>query len=196
MSALDNITLGLGERPALLVVDASCAFTDPESPLGSDFTKEIEAVQAIMEIASRLKWPRFFSTVWYESDREASVFREKLPALNVLTPGSPGASVDSRLRVSIEDRVFRKTHASCFFNTELDSWLHHAGVDSLVITGFTTSGCVRATAVDALQYNYRAVVIADAVGDRDPAAHRANLYDIGAKYGDVCTLRELELALD
>ena len=196
MGALDNVTLGLGERPALLVVDASCAFTDPESPLGSDFTKEIEAVKAIMEIAARRKWQRFFSTVWYESDREASVFREKLPALNVLTPGSPGASVDSRLRVSIEDRVFRKTHASCFFNTELDSWLHHAGVDSLVITGFTTSGCVRATAVDALQYNYRAVVIADAVGDRDPAAHRANLYDIGAKYGDVCTLRELELALD
>ena len=193
---MDNLTLGLGERPALLVVDASRAFTDPESPLGSDFTKEIEAVKAIMEIAARLKWPRFFSTVWYESDGEASVFREKLPALNVLTPGSPGVSVDSRLPVSDDDRVFRKTHASCFFNTELDSWLHHAGVDSLVITGFTTSGCVRATAVDALQHNYRAVVIADAVGDRDPAAHRANLYDIGAKYGDVCTLRELVLALD
>ncbi len=151
MSALEKTTLGLGACPALLVVDASRAFTDPESPLGSDFTKEIEVMRAIMEIAGRLKWPRFFSTVWYESDSEATVFREKLPALNVLTPGSPGVSVDSRLPVSDDDRVFRKTHASCFFNTELDSWLHHAGVDSLVITGFTTSGCVRATAVDALQ---------------------------------------------
>jgi len=196
VSALEKTTLGLGEHPALLVVDASCAFTDPESPLGSDFTREIEVMQAVMEIAQHLQWPRFFSTVWYESDSEATVFREKLPALNALTPDSSGVSVDSRLPVTIDDRVFRKTHASCFFNTELDSWLHQAGVDSLVITGFTTSGCVRATAVDALQYNYRTVVIEDAVGDRDPAAHRANLYDIGAKYGDVCTLRELEFALN
>ena len=195
MSALKKTTLGLGVRPALLVVDASCAFTDPASPLGSDFTNEIAAVQAVMEIARGLKWPRFFSTVWYESDSEASVFREKLPALNMLKPGSPVVAVDSRLPVSNDDRVFRKTHASCFFNTELDSWLREKGVDSLVITGFTTSGCVRATAVDALQHNYRSVVVADAVGDRDAAAHRANLYDIDAKYGDVCTLVELEAAL-
>ncbi len=195
MSALDKIELGLGDRPALLVVDASCAFTDPQSPLGCDVTKEIEAIQAVMEIASRLKWLRFFSTVWYESDDEGSVFREMLPALNVLTADSPGVSVDRRLPVVADDRVFRKTLASCFFNTELDSWLQRAGVDSLVIAGFTTSGCVRATAVDALQHNYRVVVVSDAVGDRDPAAHRANLYDIGAKYGDVCTLHDLELAL-
>ena len=112
----------------------------------------------------------------------------------VLTLDSDSVAIDNRLPVTVDDVVFRKTHASCFFDTELDLWLQRAGVDSLVITGFTTSGCVRATAVDALQHNYRTVVIEDAVGDREPGAHRANLYDIGAKYGDVCTLRELELA--
>ena len=195
MDRLNNTTLGLGEHPALLVVDASCAFTDPASPLGSDFTKEIEAICVIMEIASRLNWPRLFSTVWYESDSEASVFREKLPALNMLTPDDPAVSVDGRLAVSIDDRVFRKTHASSFFGTELDLWLRSENVDSLVVTGFTTSGCVRATVVDALQHNYRTLVVSDAVGDRDPAAHRANLYDISAKYGDVCTLSEFELVV-
>jgi len=137
-----------------------------------------------------------FAMHWYESASEARVFREKLPALNVLTRGSEMVSIDSRLPVTVDDRVFRKTHASCFFGTELDLWLRQAGVDSLVITGFTTSGCVRATAVDALQYNYRAVVIEDAVGDRDTPAHHANLYDIGAKYGDICTLREFEHAIE
>ena len=192
---LANTELGLGEHPALLIVDASCAFTDPRSPLGGDFAAEIEAIQRLMEIAQRCKWPRFFSTIWYESDDEARVFREKLPALNALVAGRAEVSIDGRLPVSAGDHVFRKTHASCFFETELNKWLRNADVDSLVIAGFTTSGCVRATAVDALQHGYRAIVVEDAVGDREPAAHRANLYDIEAKYGDVCSLVDLRLRL-
>jgi nicotinamidase-related amidase len=93
--------------------------------------------------------------------------------------------------VDASDRVFRKTHASCFFGTDLYRWLREASVDGLVIAGFTTSGCVRASAVDALQNDYRTTVIEDAVGDRDPAAHAANLYDIEAKYGDVRSLVSL-----
>ena len=192
MSALQKTTLGLGERPALLVVDASRAFTDPQSPLGGDFAKEIATIRQLMGLAEERNWPRYFSTVWFESDDEARVFREKLPALNALIAGSDEVSIDVRLRVSEDDYVFRKTHASCFFGTQLDTWLRSRNVDSLVVAGFTTSGCVRATAVDSLQHGYRTIVIEDAVGDRDPAAHLANLYDIDAKYGDVCLLSELK----
>ncbi len=191
MAVLQKTTLGLGQRPALLVVDASRAFTDPQSPLGSDFANEIAAIRELMEIAQRSKWPRLFSTVWYESEDEAVLFREKLPALNALVAGSAEVLIDSRLPVSADDQVFRKAHASCFFGTDLNRWLRDLDVDSLVVAGFTTSGCVRATAVDALQHGYRTIVIADAVGDRDPVAHRANLYDIEAKYGDVCSLADL-----
>jgi nicotinamidase-related amidase len=191
MGALTAKTLSLGTSPALLVVDASRAFTEPDSPLGADFTNEIEAIRALMVLALKHSWPRFFSTVWFESDDEATVFRNKLPVLNTLVAGSTEVAIDDRLPVTVEDRVFRKTHASCFFGTDLDQWLREQGVDSLVIAGFTTSGCVRATAVDALQYDYRTFVIEDAVGDRDAAAHRANLYDIEAKYGEVCTLAHL-----
>jgi nicotinamidase-related amidase len=191
MGALTAKTLTLGTSPALLVVDASRAFTEPDSPLGADFTNEIEAIRALMALALKHSWPRFFSTVWFESDDEATVFRNKLPVLNTLVAGSAEVAIDDRLPVTVEDRVFRKTHASCFFGTDLDQWLREQGVDSLVIAGFTTSGCVRATAVDALQYDYRTFVIEDAVGDRDAAAHRANLYDIEAKYGEVCTLAHL-----
>ena len=191
MPALDKTSVGLGERPALLVVDASVAFTDPGCPLGADFSAEIGVISGLMSLAAGSGWPRFFSTVWYESDDEARVFREKVPALNLLNEGSPLVAIDPRLPLDASDRVFRKTHASCFFGTELHRRLQDGGVDSLVIAGFTTSGCVRASVVDALQNDYRTTVVSDAVGDRDAAAHAANLYDIEAKYGDVVALASL-----
>ena len=188
---LANTELGLGERPALLIVDASCAFTDPDSPLGADFAREIDKINELLVIARQLGWPRFFSTVWYESDAEARVFRDKLPALDALQAGAEAVEIDPRLTIDDQDHLFRKTHASCFFGTDLHDRLRSAGVDSLVIGGFTTSGCVRATAVDALQYDYRTTVIEDAVGDRDENAHRANLFDLSAKYADVISLANL-----
>jgi len=191
VAVLENTTLGLGQRPALIVVDASRAFTDPRSPLGGEFGAEVAAIAQLMEIAQQRGWPRLFSTVWYESNDEARVFREKLPALNILAAGSDEVRIDPRLPVGERDRVFRKTHVSCFFDTPVHEWLQTAGIDSVVLAGFSTSGCVRATAVDALQHDYRTVVVEDAVGDRDAAAHRANLYDIAAKYGDVCRLADL-----
>ena len=193
MAILASNALGLGTSPALLVVDASVAFTDPQSSLGAEFTEEIAAINRLLELAGQAQWPRFFSTVWYETMSEARVFRDKLPSLNLLEAGSSLVQIDPRLVRSSDDVVFRKTHASCFFGTQLDDWLRSTGVDSLVICGFTTSGCVRATAVDALQYDYRSVVVEECVGDRDQSAHIANLHDIGAKYGDVVSLSSLEL---
>lgn len=195
MSKLERNTLGLGAHPALLVVDASVAFTDPDSPLGGRFDAEIDTIIALMELARQQRWPRFLSTVWYESADEARVFREKLPDLDLLQAGSDQTAIDPRLPVDVSDVVIRKTHASFFFGTDLDARLRLNEIDSLVIAGFTTSGCVRATAVDGLQHDYRSIVIEDAVGDRDALAHAANLSDIDAKYGDVCTLAQLEEAL-
>lgn len=182
---------GSGSSPALLVVDASLGFTDPASPLGGDFSAELDRINALLELAHMCRWPVFLSTVVYHTADEARVFRAKLPDLNRLSAGSPWVAIDERLRLGTEDRIFEKTHASCFHGTELDRWLTAGGIDTVIVTGFTTSGCVRASAVDALQYDYRTLVVADAVGDRDAAAHKANLRDLGLKYADVVNSDDL-----
>ena len=128
------------------------------------------------------------TTVIYHDDSQARVFRDRVPALNLLKPGSPWVEVDPRLEPAAGERVVEKQWASGFFKTDLDESLRAMGVDSLVVTGLTTSGCVRATAVDGLQYDYKVVVPAEAVGDRNPDAHRANLFDLNAKYVDVLDL--------
>lgn len=189
--ALETNDLVLGARPALIVVDASLGFTDPSSPLGADFSAPIELITRLLQLARERDWPVVFTTVWYESDEEAAVFRRKLPALNALERDSRLAEIDPRLRVDKNDRVLRKLHASAFHGTDLDGILRGNGVDSLVICGFTTSGCIRATAVDALQFGYPSVVVEDAVADRDAAAHQANLYDLQAKYCSVLPLDRL-----
>jgi nicotinamidase-related amidase len=185
--ALDSRATGIGQRPALLVVDASLGFTDPQSPLGADFGAEIERLNDLLDHAHDNGWPVFLSTVAYRDAGQARVFRARLPDLDLLAAGSRWVAIDDRLRLAPADRVFEKTHASAFHGTGLDAWLRESGIDTLLIGGFTTSGCVRASAVDALQYDYRTVVVEDAVGDRDAAAHAANLKDLGLKYADVLT---------
>ncbi|MEM1230321.1 MAG: isochorismatase family protein [Pseudomonadota bacterium] len=189
--ALDTAPLALGKTPALIVVDASCGFTDPQCPLGSAVDDEIAVINTLIERARSGGWPCCFSTVVYDDAAQASVFRRKVPALNLLTRESGLGAIDPRLSTRGGDLILEKTHASCFHETELDEWLRARDVDSLLITGFTTSGCVRATAVDALQYNYPTFVVTDAVADRDPQAHAANLYDLQAKYTELIDSRTL-----
>ena len=182
---------GMGDRPALLVVDASVGFTNPASPLGADFDGEIDRIARLMDHAHARGWPVLLSTVVYHDADQARVFRDKLPDLNVLTPGSPWVAIDPRLPLQPGDRVFEKTHASCFHGTQLAGWLAAAAVDTIIVAGFTTSGCVRASAVDALQHDFRTLVVEDAVGDRDASAHQANLRDLGLKYVDLITTTTL-----
>lgn len=188
---LSSRATGAGRHPALLVVDASLGFTDPGSPLGADFADELACIAGLMTTAHERGWPVFLSTVVYHDPDEARVFRDKLPDLDLLEAGSRWVEIDPRLPVADRDRVFDKTHASAFHRTALDGWLQDAGVDTVIVTGFTTSGCVRASAVDALQHDYRTLVVSDAVGDRDQAAHAANLRDLAVKYADVVTADEL-----
>lgn len=184
---------GFGRRPALIIVDMTLGFTDPESPLACDLEGPVSNIQKLLHAARDAEIPVLFTTVAYrESDKvTAAAFIAKVPALLTLEAGSRWAEIDPRIAPLETEPVLNKLFASAFYGTGLPSALAAAGVDTLITTGASTSGCVRATAVDALQYGYRPVVPREAVGDRNPEAHEANLYDIDAKYGDVVPTDEV-----
>jgi nicotinamidase-related amidase len=192
---LQRNSLGLGSKPALLVVDMIKGFTDPACPLGCDCPDVVAANIALLEVFHAARLPVFFTTVVYHNDSQARVFRERINALNLLTPDSDWVRLDERLPRQAADELIEKQWASAFHKTDLDQRLRARGVDSLVVTGLTTSGCVRASAVDGLQYDYRVVIPREAVGDRNPEAHQANLFDLHAKYVDVMPLANVLSAL-
>jgi maleamate amidohydrolase len=182
---------GFGSRPAVLVVDLLKGFTNPESPLGANLDVVVESTRRLLDCARGARVPVIFTTVVYDAanERAAAVFMRKVPALGVLRPGSRWIEVDGRLGRRDGEPVLAKAFASAFFGTPLASML--AGFDTLVVCGASTSGCVRATVVDAVQHGLAPVVPRECVGDRWPAAHEANLFDIEAKYGDVVSLSEV-----
>jgi nicotinamidase-related amidase len=183
---------GFGTAPALVVVDVNRGFTDPGSPLVCDLDDVVEAIQALLGEARAGGVPVVYTTVAFDAAARAaaSVFIEKVPALLALEAGSPWVEIDPRIAPAPDEPVLVKCFASAFFGTALSSLLASAGVDTVIVTGASTSGCIRATAVDALQHGYRAVVPREAVGDRNPAAHEANLFDLDTKYADVVSLEE------
>jgi nicotinamidase-related amidase len=184
---------GFGSKPALVVVDVNRGFTDPASPLVCDLDDCVAEIARLLEAFRRVGLPVVFTTVCFDDagKQTAAVFLEKIPALLVLEPGSEWVEIDPRIAPVEGEQVMSKYFASAFFGTELGDLLSNAGCDSVVVTGASTSGCVRATALDALQHGYRVVVPREAVGDRNPAAHEANLYDIDTKYGDVVSVDEV-----
>jgi nicotinamidase-related amidase len=191
MATLEQNLLGLGKRPALLVIDATTGFTSPESPLGTDGLPAVLNIEKIIQLFRSKHYPIFFTVNAYEHSAEASVFRKKLPALNLLTVDGQWADIDPHLTVNESDYIFRKVVPSAFFDSPLRQLLTNLEIDSVVVCGFSTSGCVRATAVDALQSNFSVVIPSDACGDRDAEAHTYNLRDLGLKTGDVISTAEL-----
>ncbi len=185
--------IGFGRSPALLVIDMIRAFTDPASPLGSNLDSVVAALQHLLAAARTVGIPIVFTTVAYDDSAwpAAQIFITKVPALKVLKAGTPAVEVDERLERCASEPVLLKQFASAFFGTSLSSLLAAQGCDTVIVTGCTTSGCVRASVVDALQYGYRPIVPREAVGDRAPEPHAANLFDIQAKYGDVVALSEV-----
>jgi len=182
---------GVGERPAVVVVDLLRGFTDPACPLGAEMDTVVAATRTLLDAARAAAVPVIFTTVVYDeaNERAAAVFLRKVPALRVLRPGSEWIEVDPRLGRRDGEPVLAKAFASAFFGTPLAAML--AGHDSLVVCGASTSGCVRATVVDALQHNLAPIVPRECVGDRWPNAHDASLFDIEAKYGDVMALDDV-----
>lgn len=189
---------GVGRRPALVIVDINNGFTDPASPLVCDLDDTVGAIRRLLDAMRRAELPVVFTTVSYgEGDKvTAKAFIDKVPVLLTLEAGSRWVEIDDRIAPLPTEPVLNKLFASAFFGTALGSMLASHGCDSLIVTGASTSGCVRATAVDALQHGYRPVVPREAVGDRNAAAHDAALYDIDLKYGDVVSLDECLDALE
>lgn len=182
---------GWGKRPGLVIVDFMNGFTDPSSPLGADFTSEVQATADLLVAFRQAALPIAYTVIEYEPGfRDAGVFIEKVPSLAVLERGSPMCAVDDRIAPEPGEYIVSKKYASSFFATNLDTLFRTQGVDTCVIVGCTTSGCVRATAVDSLQNGYRTIVVREGCGDRAQGPHDANLFDIDAKYGDVVSLQE------
>lgn len=195
MPVLESNLIGIGEQPALLIVDVNNAFTDPNSGLGCDASGVIAAINRLLDVFRAAGLPVFFTTVAYSAQRQARVFREKLPALDILALGTRMVKIDDRIAPRDREPVIVKYWPSSFFNTDLAQQMRAQSVDTVVVTGLTTSGCVRASAVDALSYDFRVIVPREAVGDRDQPAHEANLYDIQCKYGDVVSIEEMIVML-
>lgn len=183
---------GAGQRPALVVIDLNNAFTDPESPLHCDTEDAVQATARLLRAARQGQRPVAFTTIEYDegAKRVAKAFIAKAPALTIMAPGSRWAQIDQRIAPRADEPVLVKLFASAFFGTALQPMLTAAGCDTLVVTGASTSGCVRATVVDALQHGLNVLVPREAVADRAASAHEASLTDIDAKYGDVVSLEE------
>ena len=182
---LDKNMLGLTRNPALLIVDMIRGFTDPQCPLGTHCPEVVSANIELLQAFRHKELPIFFTTVVYHHDQQAAVFRRKVPALNLLQTESPWVAIDPQLGRRDSEPLIEKQWASAFHKTDLDQQLKSLAVDSLVVTGLTTSGCVRATAVDGLQNEFQVVIAEEVVGDRNQQAHSANLFDLNAKYADV-----------
>ena len=187
-----GVRIGFGERPALIVIDMLKGFTDPSMPLGAMLDDEIEAQKPLIDAAHARDIPVIFSTVIYDEPdaKDAGVWGLKIKGANTLAAGSEAVKVDPRLPMQAGDILLVKKYASCFFGTDLVPRLNHRRIDTLIIAGCTTSGCVRATAVDAVQNGFRPMVVREAVGDRSAAAHEQSLFDLDAKYADVVSLDE------
>jgi maleamate amidohydrolase len=181
----------LGTRPGVLVVDFSCGFTDPECALGSDLTPQVEATRRVLEAARAKGLPVVFTTIGFDASlKDGGLWMQKVPTLAALQMGGKWVEIDPRLEPRADETVIVKKGASGFFGTNLASVLVTQGVDTVVLCGATTSGCIRATAIDLLQYGWPTLVPRECVGDRAQAPHDANLFDIDAKYADVVSVED------
>jgi maleamate amidohydrolase len=190
-------TVGLGKHPAVLVVDLVAGFTDPAYPPGTDLAAVVASTRLLLDQARAGGLPVIFTTIAFAADGiEGRVWRQKMPALECLAAGSDAVRVDARLGRRADEPLVVKRGASAFGGTGLTAMLVALGADSLVVTGATTSGCVRATVVDACMAGYRTVVPAECVGDRHAGAHAANLFDMQAKYADVRTIGQTSRLLE
>ena len=179
-------TLAWGSRPALVMVDLIRAYFEPgaEFYMGSDAC--LGAAARVLAAARAAAIPVLYTRVEYDKDGvNGGLFVRKIPALRQLVPGGPLGQIMPQLAPGEHEIVIVKQYASAFFGTTLATTLNALGVDTVIITGVSTSGCVRATAVDALQYGFVPLVVRQAVGDRDPGPHQSALFDLQAKYAEV-----------
>jgi maleamate amidohydrolase len=185
-------SVGFGSRPALVLVDFVVGFNDPAHFGGGNIGAAVRRSVGLLAFARDRGWPVAHTRVVYAEDgSDAGAFTLKAPGLLKLTESSPLSHFVPELPPRAGELVIRKRQASAFFGTEFAPWLAFRGVDTLAVAGCTTSGCVRATVVDAVSHGLRTIVVTDCVGDRALGPHEANLFDMGQKYADLLRLDEL-----
>lgn len=187
--AYDN-RLGFGESPALILVDFVEAYFDPTCELFADVEDSLEAALGLVDVARVEDIPVIYTNVVYRSDgSDGGVFFQKVKPLRHFVEGSAMGAWASGIAPRHDELVVSKQYPSAFFGTDLASELTRRDVDTVLITGLTTSGCVRATCLDACCHGFRPMVVKEACGDRHAGPHEANLFDMDAKYGDVVSLQ-------
>ena len=183
--------LGFGERPALLLVDLTQAYFDESCPLYAGAEEALSSAIRIREAAREASIPVIYTNVVYRADgSDGGVFFRKVPVLENFVAGHPMGAWAPGIQPAEDEVVISKQYPSAFFGTPLDSILKDMQIDTLIIAGVTTSGCIRATCVDTMSYGYVPIIVADACGDRHEAPHEANLFDMNAKYADVVSEAE------
>lgn len=184
--------VGMGQHPALIVIDFSYGFTASADDFpGRDFAAELAAARRLLD-AARGRFPVFLTTIAYENPaRDGGLWAKKVPWLLRFERGAQSVQIDDALGRHPADVLIEKPAPSSFHRTDLDERLRAAGVDTLIIAGCTTSVCVRATAVDAMQHGYRAIVAREAVGDFNPQLHEVHLRDLDARYADVAPVADI-----
>ena len=185
-------SIGFGRRSALLIVDFTVGFNDPTLFGGGNIDPAIRRTVKLLAFFRSRKLPVAFTRVVYaDNGSDAGVFGLKVPSLRMLTEAHPAGQIVPQLEPRKNEYIVKKQHASAFFGTRLAPWLVHQGVDTVVVAGCTTSGCVRASVVDASAHNFRPLVARDCVGDRALGPHEANLFDMAQKYADVLDAGEI-----
>ncbi|MCL4780557.1 MAG: isochorismatase family protein [Gammaproteobacteria bacterium] len=185
--------LGFGRKTALIVIDLLQGYTLKGAPLfAPGVVKAVREMPELLKLARQKKMPVIHTRVFYNPSDfiDGGVWIRKAPVLKSLVPGNKYAEFCKGVEPGKGELVITKNYASAFFGTSLAATLTAAGIDTLMITGCTTSGCIRASAVDAVQHGFRPIVIRECVGDRHDGPHEANLFDINAKYGDVISKAE------
>lgn len=187
-----------GDSPALIVVDLQNGETDPNEPIGSDLSGVIERTNELVDICHEIDMPVIFTRVVYTRPDavDGGLWPKQIPTLAEWTRGTYPTELDDRVHVHEDDHVLEKPHASSFHGTELASMLTAMGVDTLLVTGCSTGGCIRATVSDASAHGFVPIVPKSCVADRSEEQHDAHLWDIDAKFGDVVSTEETKAYLE
>ncbi len=184
--------VGWGTHPALLVIDMAGAWTNPREQLGSDLSQVLAKIRRLLSLARERRVPIFFTTMAYDPDlaEVGAILLKKLPHAAAMIRGSERVRLVPELERRADEPLIEKARASAFFGTNLLSMLVGRGVDTAVVVGCSTSGCIRSTCEGAFNYNFHVIVPKEAVGDRSPSAHEGALFDIDARFGDVVPIQE------
>lgn len=195
---IGDTQVGYGEWPAIVVIDLQYGETDKNHPMGSDLSTVIEETNRLVNVAHEKDVPVFWTRVVYSHPEaaDAGLWTEKVPLIAEWQEGTRWVEIDDRCLVAEGDHILDKRHASSFHETELDSMLTSMGCDTVIVTGCSTSACVRSTVDDASAHGYHTIVPETCVGDRSDKQHEAHLWDLDKKFADVEPVDEAESYLE